>query len=407
MLVKNKNLKILTPSGFENFYGIKETTKSCYYHLKFTNGKELKCSENHALLTIDGFKEVKNIKKTDEIIFKDNDNGFITQKLKIKKNIKLYDIVNAGVKKRYYTNDVISHNCTFLGSLNTLINAKKLNELRHDDPILKSENLDIYENPKKDRIYMITVDVSEGAGIDYSAFVIIDITEIPYKMVGKYKSNTIKPMVFPTTIKNVANKYNKAFILLELNSLGGQVASILFYDLEYSNMLMVATKGRHGQILGQGFSNKSLLGLKINKSTKQLGCSNLKALIESDKLYINDFDTISELTTFIETKGTFKADVGYHDDLISSLIVFAWASTQPYFKELTNLDVRTSILENQINSLEEEFNLFGIYDDGYIHNIETDINGDVWTLDSNFHKLNTNIDPLYEYGYTSTEWEIN
>ena len=407
MIKNNKNFKILTTKGFESFSGVKKIKKDWYYHLEFTNGETLNCSNNHLLLTIDGFKKVMDIKKTDEIIFKDGDNAFLIKKIKINKKIYLYDLINTGSEHSYYTNNIVSHNCHFLGSVNTLISAKKLSEMAHTEPLETKENLDIYEYPNKKSIYMVTVDVSEGLGIDYSALVIIDITEIPYKVVGKYKSNQIKPLLFPTIIRNIAQKYNNAFVFIELNSLGTQVASILFHDLEYGNMLMCASRGRHGQLLGQGFSSNNLLGLKINSNTKKLGCSNLKALIEENKLLCTVFHIISEFTTYVETKGTYKAEIGYNDDLISALVVFSWASTQPYFRELTNMDIRNSIVESKLKELEEEFNIFGMYINGIDSNeTEYDRNGDVWSTDTDFHKLNTNTDPLYEYGYTSTTWDV-
>ena len=50
---------------------------------------------------------------------------------------------------------------------------------------------------------MITVDVARGLGNDYSAFIVFDITEFPYKVVAKYRNNEIKPMLFPNIIHSV------------------------------------------------------------------------------------------------------------------------------------------------------------------------------------------------------------
>ena len=114
---------------------------------------------------------------------------------------------------------------------------------------------------------MITVDVARGVGIDYSAFVIADITTFPHKIVGKYKNNEIKPMLFPSIIVDLGKAYNNAFILCEVNDIGDQVASIIHYDLEYQNLLMCSMRGRAGQIVGQGFSGKKTqLGVKMSKT---------------------------------------------------------------------------------------------------------------------------------------------
>ena len=148
----------------------------------------------------------------------------------------------------------VEFECEFLGSVNTLINPAKLKNLVYENPIQKNAGLDVYEVPQKDHNYLITVDVAGGLGNDYSAFIVFDITNFPYKAVAKYRNNEIKPMLFPSIIDDIGKAYNKAFILCEVNDIGDQVASILNYDLEYDNLLMCSQRGRAGQVVGAGFS---------------------------------------------------------------------------------------------------------------------------------------------------------
>ena len=191
---------------------------------------------------------------------------------------------------------------------------------------------------------MITVDVARGLGNDYSAFIVFDITEFPYKVVAKYRNNEIKPMLFPNIIYNVAKGYNNSFLLIEVNDIGDQVASILQYDLEYDNVLMASMRGRNGQVVGQGFSGKkSQLGVRMTAAVKKLGCSNLKTLVEDDKLLTCDYEIISELTTFSQKHNSFEAEEGCNDDLAMCLVIFAWLVAQDYFKEMTDNDVRKRI----------------------------------------------------------------
>ena len=150
----------------------------------------------------------------------------------------------------------VEFECEFLGSVNTLINASKLKTLVYDDPLKRNKGLDIYENPKKEHNYIITVDVARGIGNDYSAFVVADVTQFPYKIVAKYKNNEIKPILFPNIIDTVGRNYNNANVLVEVNDIGGQVADILQFDLEYDNLLMCAMKGRAGQIVGDRKSTR-------------------------------------------------------------------------------------------------------------------------------------------------------
>ena len=145
---------------------------------------------------------------------------------------------------------------------------------------------------------------------------VVDITTFPHKVVAKYRDNTIKPMLFPSVIYEVIKNFNEAFILCEVNDVGDQGASILQYDLEYQNLLMCSMRGRIGQIVGQGFSgNKTQLGVKMSKTVKKVGSFNLKTLIEEDKLLLCDYDTISELTTFIQKHNSFETEEGCNDDL--------------------------------------------------------------------------------------------
>ena len=254
--------------------------------------------------------------------------------------------------------------CEFLGSVDTLISANKIKTMPVIEP-KRSGGLDVYEMPKKNHLYTMTVDVSRGLTNDYSAFCIMDCTSVPYKVVAKYRDNEIKPLLFPSIIDRVAKSYNKAFILVEINDLGQQVADNLQFELEYDNMMMVTQRGRSGQVLGGGFSGRgNQLGLRMTKGTKKIGTSNLKSLIEGDKLLITDFDIIAELSTFISKGKSFEAESGATDDLVMCLVIFSWLANQRYFKELTNVDVRGQMFTEQQNAIEADMAPFGFIDDG-------------------------------------------
>ena len=255
--------------------------------------------------------------------------------------------------------------CEFLGSVDTLINPTKIKSMAVIDPKKSPMGLDVYEMPQKGHIYTCTVDVSRGLSNDYSAFCIIDVTKAPYKLVAKYRNNDIKPIVFPSIINKVATHYNKAFVLIEINDLGQQVADAMQFELEYDNMMMVTQRGRSGQVLGGGFSGRgNQLGLRMTKGTKKIGTSNMKSLIEGNKLIINDFDIIAELSTFISRGKSFEAEQGATDDLVMCLVIFSWLANQRYFKELTNVDVRGLMFTDQQNAIEADMAPFGFIDNG-------------------------------------------
>ena len=290
----------------------------------------------------------------------------------------------------------IEFECEFLGSVDTLISAAKLKAMVYETPVEQNGKLSIYEKPYKDRDYIITVDVARGISKDYSAFVVADITEFPYKIVATYRDNEVKPMLFPSIIQEVATAYNNSYVLCEVNDIGDQVASILFYDLEYENLLMVAMRGRAGQIVGSGFSGvKTQLGVKMSTTTKKVGCSNLKTLVEEDKLVFMDYNIISELTTFIQKKQSFEAEEGCNDDLAMCLVIFSWLVAQDYFKEMTDQDVRKRIYEEQKNAIEQDMAPFGFVMDGLEDDLEL-----VTSDGENWKKAD-------EYGDRSYMWEYN
>ena len=276
----------------------------------------------------------------------------------------------------------VEFECEFLGSVDTLIAPSKLRNMVYDNPKIKSAGLDLYEECNENRDYIITVDVARGVGNDYSAFVVIDVTEFPHKLVAKYRNNEIKPMMFPSIIYEVAKQYNNAYILCEINDIGEQVSNILHYDLEYSNVLMCTMRGRAGQIVGQGFSGKKTqLGVKMSKTVKKVGCLNLKTIVESDKLIFSDYDLISELTTFIQKNQSFEAEDGCNDDLAMCLVIYSWLLLQPYFKELTDQDVRKRLYDEQKNQIDQDMSPFGFIDDGTEETTFVDNEGNRWYTD--------------------------
>ena len=293
----------------------------------------------------------------------------------------------------------VEFECEFLGSVDTLINPAKLRSLVYEKPIQSGNGLDVYEKPIENHDYVCTVDVARGGGQDYSAFVVVDITEYPHKVVAKYRNNEIKPMLFPSIIFDAVKAYNNAWVLCEVNDIGDQIAAILNYDLEYPNLLQCSMRGRAGQIVGQGFSGKKTqLGLKMSKAVKAVGCSNLKTMIEADKILFKDYEILSELTTFIHKRNSFEAEDGCNDDLAMCLVIYAWLVAQDYFKELTDQDVRKRLYEDQRDQIEQDMAPFGFISDGLDDESVTDGDGTVWKK-TDFDDINST------YGDMSFMWE--
>jgi hypothetical protein len=294
-----------------------------------------------------------------------------------------------------FTQEVLCH---FLGSSYTLIDAKTLGNMSPRSYVYSNNDFDVIEEPirgekdaagnivRPDNTYVICADTSRGVGGDYHAFTVVDITTTPYRVVAKYRNNRVAPVLYPSFIHTVAKNYNNAFVLVEINDNGQQVADILYNEMEYENLLFVNRDSQIGQMVGGGFGRhgQTQNGVRTDKKVKRIGCSMLKTLIESGRLEAMDRDIIAEFSTFVEdNKGTYSADEGYHDDLVMTLVLFAWLTTNTYFRELTDMNIRTSLFENQIRQIESELTPFGFIDDGsgsdepkYVYEA-----GDLWTVE--------------------------
>ena len=272
----------------------------------------------------------------------------------------------------------------FLGSSNTLISGRKLQMLHYQDVLAKYMDMDIFEHPvlespdrmTKEHIYAMCVDVSDGKNLDYSTFSVIDVSSTPYKQVAKYRNSTISPILYPTVIYNAARYYNNAYILVEINN-NPQISEILHSDLEYENVVKVQTGNKKAQQISGGFGRGIQLGVRMTPLVKRVGCSNLKTLIETDKLIINDFDTISELTTFVAGRSSFEADDGANDDMVMTLVLFAWMTTQKYFKDIVSHDIRKQLQLQQFSQVDEEILPVGELSDGLDVPFVVE-DGDVW-----------------------------
>lgn len=253
----------------------------------------------------------------------------------------------------------------FLGSSNTLISGNKLRKLTYTQPVQKIGECQIFETPKHNRVYAMTVDSAHGTGLDYSAFAVVDVTETPYKVVATFYKNDVPVLLFPTHIFNAAKLYNNAIMLIEVNDLGQQIANIIKNDFEYDNILYCSMKSQKGQQLGMGYGN-SMPGVKMTKTVKKTGCAILKTLIEEDKLILNDFNILYELYSFVSKSDSYEADIGKHDDLVMTLVIFAWMTMQPFYRELVNSDIREKIFKQKIHELDAEMDTFYINSNDYL-----------------------------------------
>lgn len=379
MFKKNNNRYLIkTPTGFEHFDGIKKKIADSLFTFTFDDNTHVKCSGNHVFLTDVGFLKACEIDVCNTLT-----NKIIKNISSESGEFEVYDPVCVVKHSTYFSNDVISHNTNFLGSTNTLISSSKLQQLSFLDPITQHDDVKIYEHPirgdednAKDHLYCIAVDVSEGRNMDASAFSVFDISSTPYRQVATYSNANISPILFPTVIYNAARLYNDAYILVEINN-NPQVADIIHQDLEYENLFKIFTGNKKPQQLCGGFGRGVQMGLKMSPAVKRIGCSNLKTLIEGNKLQVTDFETISELTTFVANKTSFAAESDANDDLAMTLVIFAWVTTQKYFRDIVAHDIRKQIQLENMNQVDDETLPAPIIEDGMKTTFDV-MDGDVW-----------------------------
>lgn len=364
-LIKTQSkYEILTADGWSEFHGVRRQTAIGMITLSLKSGITLECSLDHRIEVRGGFLEAKDISVGDEVRTENGYEKIVYYHKDSEKNLFVYDALEVKKENKYLTNGIVSHNCQFLGSSGTLISGAKLKELSYSNPLYESEGLRQYEKPDSNHIYAMTVDVSRGKGLDYSTFNIIDITSMPYKQVCTFRDNLISPIDFASIIYRVATAYNGALVLIEINDIGAQVSDTLVMDFGYENMLYTENAGREGKRISNGFGKISDTGIRTTKSVKAVGCSVLKMLIEQNQLLVFDFTTIQELSRFSKKGNSYEAEAGSHDDLVMNLVIFAWLTSQAYFKEITDINTLHKLREKTEEQIENDLLPFGFIDTG-------------------------------------------
>lgn len=260
----------------------------------------------------------------------------------------------------------------FLGNGDTLIEGEHLLKMSAREPLYDKGSTRVYKEPNKSHSYIMAVDVAQGRGQDYSTFNIIDVSTRPFEQVAVYRNNKISPILFPAELIKWAKVYNNAYMVVENNDQGALVTNGLHYDFEWEEMYHESTV--------QG----GRLGLRMTRKSKKVGCSNLKDLIEENKLEIVDEETIKELSTF-EARGTsFEASRGNHDDMVMSLVAFAWFTTEINFLDLTDTDVKSMMYAEKMRQINDDHVPFGFVDDGIIDDNQPTyekMGGQMWAVD--------------------------
>lgn len=372
--------EVLTPNGWMDFDGVKKTTSCSLVYVTTESGKQLSCTDGHKILSRTGFVYAQDVKVGDVVHTEcgmETVVGVSSEKGVVR---DVYDLLDVKQGNVYFTNGIVSHNCEFLGSSGTLISGEKLKTLKDKRPHAEQGALRQFVPPVEGHVYAMLVDVSRGKGLDYSTFSVMDVTQMPYVQVCTYRDNMVGPGDYASILHRIGTLYNEAHVLIEVNDIGGQVADTLFFEFGYENMLFTEHGGRSGKRISGGFGKGVDRGIRTSKSVKSIGCSILKLLVEQEQLIVNDFNTIEELKHFSRKGNSFEAESGWHDDMVMTLVLFAWLSDQNYFKDITDINTLMMLRELSDEQVDEDLLPFGFIIAGEDEKQTTfvDASGDVW-----------------------------
>lgn len=190
--------------------------------------------------------------------------------------------------------------------------------------------LNIFEQPQDKHSYIMTVDVSEGKGLDHQALAIVDCSEMPLKIVATLKNNKIDTIQYASIIYQLALKYNEAHIIIENNF--SDVAKDLWFNYEYTNIINMNLRKQENR-QGKYFE----IGLRTTPKTRRIGEEYFKHLVENDKIILNDIRIIKELNNleFNEARKRFEPrDTQINDDLWAALKGFSYIAKTMFFEAM-------------------------------------------------------------------------
>ena len=356
------NYQILTDEGFKNFAGMrrKKVLRSDCITLYCDNDKHITTTPEH-LLKVNN----KEWKKASDISVKDSvlcDDG-VTNVCRVENGTRgdtdgkyayVYDILDTE-NKNYMASGFVSHNCEFLSTSLSFLNryeSKRLADAVKEPLAMAYDNkMKVWASAQEKRQYVVLVDPSQGVGLDYSAISVVDVSESPYVLVAHYQDNEIEATNLSVIIADIAKRYNNAYVMIEYEN-GVVLARELREKLGYYNIFTTRTRQQGGIELYMRTGLRSISGVKMSYGVKKIGCEKLKDLIISDSLKIYSKDMSMQLTNFVAgdtdaTRKTFSAAKGTNDDLVMTLVIFGWLTSQTLFYRYCDVpDFRDAVMED-------------------------------------------------------------
>ena len=256
------------------------------------------------------------------------------------------------------------HEAEFIGSAGTLIDGWRLKELTEETPIKTGKYAKMYEAVQEGHIYAVVADVSRGKGIDNSAYIVVDITVLPYKIVSTYYCPVVPPDMFAEFIYQAHIYYNDAYVIVENNDAGCETLRVLNDTYECESILGTMTDTQGRKVISINGGNGYEFGVRTTKTVKAVGCTRAKQLVESGSIQFGDKWLIDELNKFIRVGKSYEAQKDAHDDIVMCLVIFSWLTTQYLFEDLTTIDTRFSLRNMKEAEFIDDLVPFGYVTDG-------------------------------------------
>lgn len=318
--------KILAKSGFVDFDNIVST--GVKNTLKFTteNGIYVEVSEEH-IFFVNGKSVIAKTLKVGDIL--ETKNG-VSKIKKIEYGVsEVYDVLETDTHT-YYANNVLHHNCEFVGSTYTLISASGMKAMKPGTvEEIRDGKLRIYKPPQENHQYIMTVDASKD-GEDAFAVQVVDVTDFNFEQVA-CADLQIDYLLMPEFLNEWCEWYNQPYLIIENNEGAGQsCADVMYQTYEYENLHFDKAQGRN--------KKKKYPGFRTTSKTRKQILLTMKLFVENSKLKVNDLRTIKEFQRFILINNKYQADTGTHDDMVMSLaMVFVPFCDMKNFEDMKQL----------------------------------------------------------------------
>lgn len=347
--------KILTSNGWKDFEGIKKIPSQQTIDIILENDKIINCTKDHKIYinmfdciesqllkvndwvyTIDGLMKIKEIRDGD---IKD-----------------VYDILEVQDGNKFYANDILVHNCEFIGKSNSLIDSQILREkMLHIDnekityKYVVDNDVRFYQDLNPWQKYLVAIDTSMGVSGDFAA---IQVFAFPgFIQVAEWQSDKLNQNAQIEKLKNVieyiyknikrlGNKNPEVYWSLENNgSAEGFICALRELDRQTDKGYI-----KYGKLISENGNKR--IGFTTTNRTKPMSCSQLKILFESNKFHIFSREYLVQLSNFsAKSAMSYSANGDGHDDLISASLIIIMMYLQS--KNALDLDLEIMPVQHQ------------------------------------------------------------